>query len=123
MGTIDHNDITGNQWCGTTDNDGATGILLYESGSAKVDHNTIGGNSLLNPIIPGKTVLSVGNLIQGNKGAGVVLTGDRGTGNLVEGNNILDNGGDGVMITTSNNLVGESAAVVLTTPAGGANPA
>lgn len=43
-GSIDHNDLTGNQWCGASD-DAATAILLYESGPANVDHNKIGGNS------------------------------------------------------------------------------
>jgi len=43
-GSIDHNTITGNQWCGASD-DAATGILLYDSGQANVNHNDIGGNS------------------------------------------------------------------------------
>jgi hypothetical protein len=44
-GSIDHNDLAGNQWCGTSDDTAATGILLFENGPATVDHNKIGGNS------------------------------------------------------------------------------
>jgi parallel beta-helix repeat protein len=43
-GSIDHNDLDGNQWCGASD-DVATGILLYDSGPAQVSENKIGGNS------------------------------------------------------------------------------
>jgi hypothetical protein len=43
-GSISRNTIDGNQWC-TLPGDDATAILLYENGSATVDHNKIGGNS------------------------------------------------------------------------------
>jgi hypothetical protein len=58
------------------------------------------------------------NVIQGNRGAGVSLMGAGGTGNLVEGNFLLDNGGDGVLVTTSNNFIGEAVGAG---PAGGGN--
>src|SRR5439155_316254 len=48
------------------------------------------------------------NIIQGNRQAGVRLLSAAGTGNLIEGNFILDNGGDGVLITSSNNFIGEA---------------
>ena len=47
------------------------------------------------------------NLIQGNKEAGVILYGSGATGNLVEGNFILDNGGDGVLVLSSSNEIGQ----------------
>jgi parallel beta helix pectate lyase-like protein len=43
-GSVEHNDLAGNQWCGPSD-DVATGILLFENGQASVDHNKIDGNS------------------------------------------------------------------------------
>jgi hypothetical protein len=43
-GSIDHNNLDGNQWCGPSD-DVATGMLLFSNGPASVDHNKIGGNS------------------------------------------------------------------------------
>ncbi len=58
------------------------------------------------------------NVIQGNEDAGVILSGPLGTGNLVEGNYILDNAADGVRITTSNNFIGEAIG---DGPAGGGN--
>src|SRR5262249_42566316 len=36
------------------------------------------------------------------------LSGPLGVGNIVVGNEILDNNGDGVLITTSNNIIGET---------------
>ncbi|MDR3636166.1 MAG: Calx-beta domain-containing protein [Isosphaeraceae bacterium] len=58
------------------------------------------------------------NIIQGNHGDGVQLAAATGTGNLVEGNFILDNDANGVDITTSNNLVGEAIGQG---PGGGGN--
>src|SRR6185437_13125398 len=55
----------------------------------------------------GGTFPSQRNVIQGNTSAGVVISGVTGTGNVVEGDYILDNLGDGVLIATSNNYVGE----------------
>jgi hypothetical protein len=66
----------------------------------------------------GGTFASERNVIQGNRDAGVLLQGAAGTGNLVEGNFILDNAGDGVRITTSNNFVGEAIGPG---PGGGGN--
>ncbi len=66
----------------------------------------------------GGTLPSGRNIIQGNIDAGVLLTTEEGTGNLVEGNFILDNGGDGVLLESSNNFVGEAIGEG---PAGGGN--
>ena len=56
------------------------------------------------------------NVIQGNKDAGVVISGPQGTGNLIEGDYILDNGTAGVWITSANNFIGEAIGAG---PAGG----
>jgi hypothetical protein len=77
----------------------------------------VGGNPLANGL--GITISSSNNhiggtlpidrnVIQGNNGVGVSLTGATGTGNVIEGNYVLDNNGDGVLITTSNNSVGQA---------------
>ena len=47
------------------------------------------------------------DVIQGNGEAGVILYGTDGTGNLVQGDFILDNGGDGVLVLSGNNQVGQ----------------
>ncbi len=47
------------------------------------------------------------NLIQGNTGTGVILYGAAATGNLVESDFILDNGGDGVLVLSPNNIIGQ----------------
>ena len=51
------------------------------------------------------------NVIQGNTGAGVILYGPGGTGNLVQSNFILDNGGDGVLVLSANNEIGQPVGV------------
>jgi len=38
-----------------------------------------------------------------------MLSGPAGTGNIIDGNDVLDNQGDGILVETSNNLIGESA--------------
>ncbi len=58
------------------------------------------------------------NVIQGNNGSGVSLSGTAGTGNVIEGDYVLDNNADGVLITTSNNYIGE---VIGSGPAGAGN--
>ena len=45
----------------------------------------------------------------------VLMSGVHGTGNIVEGNYILDNRGDGVLIRTSNNFIGEAIGLVIST--------
>src|SRR5262249_34898871 len=47
------------------------------------------------------------NVIQGNRGAGVILYGAGATGNLVQGNFVLDNGGDGVLVLSAGNVIGQ----------------
>ncbi len=59
-------------------------------------NNNIGG------LLPGDR-----NVIQGNTEAGVILYGAGGTGNLVQANFILDNGGDGVLVLSANNEIGQ----------------
>jgi hypothetical protein len=66
----------------------------------------------------GGTTPPLRNLIQGNREHGVWLEGSGGTGNLVEGNLILDNGSDGILIQSSNNFIGEAIGPG---PAGGGN--
>lgn len=79
----------------------SVGILVQSS------NNRIGG-----------TLPSSRNVIMGNHGDGVQFAGPHGTGNLLEGNFILDNDAYGVHITTSNNLIGEAIGAG---PAGGGN--
>ncbi len=79
----------------------STGILIQSS------NNRIGGTG---PIFR--------NVIQGNHGDGVQITGAPGTGNVVEGDFILDNDTNGIGITTSNNLIGEAIGAG---PGGGGN--
>jgi hypothetical protein len=85
------------------DNPLANGVGIAVSSA----NNRIGANS------PGGR-----NVIQGNSGPGVVVSGTLGTGNLVEGNYVLDNNSDGILITTSNNYIGEAIGQG---PAGGGN--
>jgi hypothetical protein len=49
------------------------------------------------------------NVIQGNRGDGVILYGSQGTGNAIETNFILDNGGDGVLMLSASNHIGEAS--------------
>jgi hypothetical protein len=49
------------------------------------------------------------NVIQGNKGDGVIVYGSQGTGNTIATNFILDNGGDGVLLLSANNHVGQAS--------------
>ena len=81
----------------------ANGVGIRISGS----NNRIGG-----------TLSRTENVIQGNIGPGVLLEGPDGTGNLIEGNLILDNGDAGVLIRSSNNFIGEAIGVKA---AGGGN--
>src|SRR5262249_25443478 len=67
-----------------------TGILIASS------NNFIGGT------LPGGR-----NIIQGNTGTGVILYGPAATGNLVQSDFILDNGGDGVLVLSANNMIGQ----------------
>jgi hypothetical protein len=71
--------------------------------------NVIGGSSA--PDVSLSTtplVLGTVNIIQGNTVAGIVISGTAGNGNIIDGNEILDNSGDGIQIESSNNLIGES---------------
>src|SRR5262249_54125152 len=56
------------------------------------------------------------NVIEGNSGDGVILYGTQGTGNTLASNFILDNGGDGVLVLSASNRIGEAAGQG---PAGG----
>src|SRR5262249_32136847 len=47
------------------------------------------------------------NLSRGTRGAGVLLERPAATGNLVESDFILDNGGDGVLVLSANNVIGQ----------------
>jgi hypothetical protein len=60
LGTIEHNKIDGNQWCGSSD-DAATAILLFDQGTgAVVSHNDISGNSDVGIYIGGDLTTIVG---------------------------------------------------------------
>ena len=58
------------------------------------------------------------NVIQGNTGDGVIVYGSQGTGNTIATNFILDNGGDGVLLLSANNHVGQASGLG---PAGAGN--
>lgn len=45
IGTVSHNQVEGNQWCGALTGETATAILLFISDAAKVNQNNIHGNS------------------------------------------------------------------------------
>ena len=47
------------------------------------------------------------NVIQGNRGDGVIMYGSAGTGNTIATDFILDNGGDGVLLLSASNHVGQ----------------
>ncbi len=49
------------------------------------------------------------NLIQGNTGDGVIVYGSQGTGNAIATNFILDNGGDGVLLLSADNHIGQTS--------------
>ena len=72
-------------------------------------NNEIGGTTAPN-IALSKTPLVLGsvNIVQGNTVAGIALSGTAGTGNVIDGNEVLDNTGDGILVESSNNLIGES---------------
>jgi hypothetical protein len=53
------------------------------------------------------------NIIQGNRGDGVIVYGTQGTGNAIDTNFILDNGGDGVLLLSAANHVGEASGAGL----------
>ena len=84
----------------------ANGIGIAVSSS----NNVIGGGTATPNIALSATPLILGpvNIIQGNTVAGIVLSGAAGTGNIVDGNEILDNTGDGIQVESSNNLIGEA---------------
>jgi hypothetical protein len=69
---------------------GGAGLLVMSS------NNRFGGNT------PG-----LRNVIYGNS-VGVSLTGTGATGNLIQGNFILDNANQGVLVASSNNTIGEA---------------
>ncbi len=48
------------------------------------------------------------NVIEGNRGDGVIVHGPQGTGNAIDTNFILDNGGDGVLLLSASNHVGQA---------------
>ena len=82
----------------------ANGVGISVSSS----NNVIGGTALPN-IVSGSVPPAIGNIVQGNTTAGIMLSGAAGSGNLVDGNELLDNQGDGILVETSNNLIGETA--------------
>ena len=49
------------------------------------------------------------NVIEGNPGDGVILYGTQGTGNTIATDFILDNGGDGVLLLSASNHVGQAS--------------
>ncbi len=53
------------------------------------------------------------NVIQGNRGDGVIVYGTQGTGNAIDANFILDNGGDGVLLLSASNHVGQASGAQL----------
>jgi hypothetical protein len=101
--TIQGNYIGTNATGSSALGNGSDGILVSNS-----SNNTIGG--------PGG---SVRNVISGNSGSGVDITGAGSTGNTVAGNYIgtnaagsaaLANSGDGVLVAAANNTVGGNAS-------------
>ena len=52
-------------------------------------------------------------MIQGNAGDGVILYGAEGTGNTIATNFILDNGGDGVLVLSASNQIGQASGAGL----------
>ena len=50
-------------------------------------------------------------MIQGNRGDGVIVYGSEGTGNTIATNFILDNGGDGVLLLSASNHVGQASGI------------
>ena len=71
--------------------------------------NVIGGTTA--PDIALSTtplVLGSVNIIQGNTVAGIMISGTAGIGNIVEGDEVLNNTGDGILVESSNNLIGAS---------------
>lgn len=49
--------------------------------------------------------------VQNNNGVGIVIEGPRGTGNRVEGTFTVDNDQEGVLITSSNNSIGDGQTI------------
>src|SRR5262249_5213107 len=83
---------------------------LYANGTGIViasPNNVVGGASP-----------SFRNVIEGNSGDGVILYGTQGTGNTLGSNFILDNGGDGVLVLSASNRIGQAVGQG---PAGGGN--
>jgi hypothetical protein len=60
-------------------------------------NNLVGGNT---PGLP--------NIIANNGGAGVVISGAGGTGNILQGNGIFANAAQGVLVSASNNTIGQN---------------
>ena len=83
----------------------ANGVGISVSSS----NNVIGGTAFPTLRVGHDALADSGNIVQGNTTAGIMLSGPAGTGNLVDGNEVLDNQGDGILVETSNNLIGESA--------------
>ncbi|SIO60832.1 Calx-beta domain-containing protein [Singulisphaera sp. GP187] len=77
----------------TVEGNGQSGVSITSS------NNRVGGNT------PG-----LRNVIAGNKAVGISISKQEGTGNLVQGNAILDNVFQGVLVLSSNNTIGEALA-------------
>ncbi len=75
---------------GSAAGNGGAGVIVADS------NNAIGGT------LPGGR-----DLIENDADAGVILCGSLGYGNLVEGSFILNNGGDGVLALSANNVIGQ----------------
>lgn len=75
---------------GSADGDMGAGVIVADA------NNVIGGT------LPGGR-----NLIENSGDAGVVLCGTVATGNLVEGDFITNNDGDGVLALSANNVIGQ----------------
>jgi hypothetical protein len=49
------------------------------------------------------------NIIEGNRNGGVIIYGPQGSGNALSSNFILDNGGDGVLVLSASNHIGQAS--------------
>ena len=91
IGVSQFNPKTFNPVSSKTANANGVGILIDSP------NNVIGG-----------TTPQYRNVIQGNSGDGVILYGSQGTRNTLDTNFILDNGGDGVLVLSATNQIGQA---------------
>jgi len=91
IGVSQFNPKTFNPVSSKTANANGVGILIDSP------NNVIGG-----------TTPQYRNVIQGNSAGGVILYGSQGTRNTLDTNFILDNGGDGVLVLSATNQIGQA---------------